>query len=169
MANNKIRKNGSADIVGWRLDLVRHHLMWKGAQYLSAKQELFALIAKATLAIEPIKVVIHTDITTYQDFYSKWLHQEGVHESSLKGLIDFAIYLTKEPYEYTPVLDENRVPEGPENYRQIFLSEWLDSVDSSIDKLLTDTPNLAPEHYPDWLYQHQQSQSDCIMAIWSPE
>lgn len=40
-------------IVGWRLDLARNHLYWGRGRYLSAKAELFALIAKVQSGVMP--------------------------------------------------------------------------------------------------------------------
>jgi len=139
---NKVQ---SSHVIGWRVDLVRHHLFWKGNQYLHAKLEFFTLLLKAQSLNLNIDVHIYTDPETMDRFYKRWLEEEGYDLSALMCI--HIIHLKQDCWE---------------------LEEWLSVTSKQIEvQWEKDLRCLDTEFPPDHIYKYIQGQDDSVLAIWS--
>lgn len=151
-------------VIGWRLDLVRNRLWWRGNDFLASKSELFALIAKACLVEQLLSVTIYTDRMTFDGYYLKWLEEEGVKPRFLRGVVDFCIVgVTRDCYRN--YLDDWDI--HPEDLKHDYLKPWLYAVNDEIKKVYQANPALYPDMPPDWLTVHQQRYYDGIVAVWA--
>jgi hypothetical protein len=147
--------------VGWRLDLARNHLYWGRGRYLSAKAELFALIAKVQSGVMPIEVCIYVDQPTWERYYKRWLDAEGISLDRVKEQLE--IRIVKVPFERTLELQsQSRVIQN-------YLEAWFAQVDELTQEVYSAREELyPPATLPDsFIQHHQQSQSDGLVGIWS--
>ncbi len=159
----------SDDMVkGWRLDLVRNQGLWKGSQYLEAKAEYFALLVKAVTREQLVDVTIYTDTTTYERYYICWLTEQGIDQSVVKPHVRFCLLecSDKRRDEFAD-LEERYVDILSPLEKQARLAQWLEAANEAVSKAVEgDKRSLGQELCPDYLESHQQSQSDCIVAIY---
>lgn len=169
---------GSSHIIGWRLDLVRLRSFWQGAEHLKAKLELFTLLAKSQHLTPAVDVCIVTDSDTWQRCYKQWLQEEGLLQDNKSDLNDGeAINRATLPERFKfCILDIDQslhsfeseslsVSQKKTRYRDA----WLKSAEEFIAQQCDADDRLAPEFPPDYLFMHQQTESDSIAAIWSDE
>ncbi|WP_207063400.1 hypothetical protein [Motiliproteus sp. SC1-56] len=147
-----------SEIVGWRLDLVRNRLQWRGGAYLAAKKELFALIAKARYADIPVQVCLYTDLATWERHYQVWLLDEGIVLEKLGEA--FQVQIIESCLSVGRLADPCSAGSG-------YLKQWLALAEETIDKVYDAHPEFYPDWQPDWVDRHQLSPYDGIVAIWS--
>jgi hypothetical protein len=147
----------NTQIIGWRLDLVRHARFWKGASFIAAKAELFSLISTITIGSDPVYVCIYTDRHSYERYYKPWLLQAGLFES-IVDTIHFSII------EISPFLDRRAITKNQAYEWQ--LDEWIQSVEKHIESNVLSNLSLYPDHYPDYMFNYQQSEVDSILGVW---
>ncbi len=163
----------NSEIVGWRLDLVCHHLLWKGSQFLAAKAEFFALLAKTLSVSPPVTVRIYTDIWTYDRHYRKWLEEEGITKPFANDGLSFLI-VRGESFDSPQALKKLEEilseEQASDFFQEIMKKDYFDSflvnVNSAMSEQIDTQTELYPDKPPEWLDMHQQSMDDSILAIW---
>uniref|UniRef100_UPI004047F9A2 hypothetical protein n=1 Tax=Roseivirga sp. TaxID=1964215 RepID=UPI004047F9A2 len=169
-------KKDNNQIIGWRLDLVRLRSFWKGAEHLKAKLELFTLLAKSQFVLPAVEVCIVTDSDTWERCYKPWLQEEGLLQEEPSGLSDDGgIHgdTLPERFEIRILdIDQSLFSVGPESLlvserKAQYRNAWLRSAEAFIVQQCDADDRLAPDFPPDYLFIHQQTQSDSIAAIWS--
>ncbi|MCT7358631.1 hypothetical protein [Thalassolituus pacificus] len=165
-------------VIGWRLDLVRLRSFWQGAEHLKAKLELFTLLAKSQHLTPAVDVCIVTDSDTWERCYKLWLQEEGLLQEEPSGLNDgeatsrdalperFEIRILDIDQSLHSFESESlSVSQKKARYRDT----WLKSAEKFIAQQCDADDRLAFEFPPDYLFMHQQTESDSIAAIWSDE
>ncbi|WP_062264295.1 hypothetical protein [Endozoicomonas arenosclerae] len=158
-----------SSIVGWQLDLIRHQDNWKGSQFLAAKTELFALIAKVLCRSEPVTVCLYTDSVTFQLYYQKWLKEEGVDLSRLQGKIVFNVFELGELSQGINLPEHLKAGDQAklDKLKQAYLDLFNRAIQANIEKTVDCPPEYYPERPPEWLAMHQQTSDDHIVGVWS--
>lgn len=143
-------------VIGWRLELVRNCRHWRGGAYSGVRAELFLLLLKAVYGKQPIRVSIYTDEVTLTRFYMRWIDEAGIDTSRLAGVIEF--HVVKSP----DVVGSESAGLSEDEY----LRRWEDAASEAVDANLEGIESLYHDQPPDWIYVHQQTQDDCIVAVW---
>ena len=154
----------SERVIGWRLDLVRNQNEWKGAAYAYAKSEFFSLITKATYGSLPIMVSIYMDGYTLDKFYRRWLEDAGVDENRISGVVNFIVFDV--PNVVENIIDRPLDSIEMQMVRDRFELRWIEGVEKIIDEKLEGIDGLYSDAPPYWVCEHQQTQSDSIIAVW---
>lgn len=154
-------ENSSVKITGWRLDLVRLRPWWKGAEHLKAKLELFTLLAKSQMTTLSVEVCIVTDTDTFERCYQRWLQEEGLDSESLPERFNLIIIDLDRR-----LLDFQAQDLSPVEIKKDNLTKWLIQAEEIIGQQWDADDRLFPDFPPDFLIQHQQTESDSILAIW---
>ncbi|PHS64301.1 MAG: hypothetical protein COB09_07945 [Thalassobium sp.] len=163
-------------VIGWRLDLVRLRSFWQGAEHLKAKLELFTLLAKSQLVLPTVEVCIVTDSDTWERCYKQWLQEEGLLQGEQSDLNDgeainratlperFEIRLLDiDQSLHSFELESLSVSQKKARYREA----WLKSAAKFIAQQCDADDRLAFEFPPNYLFMHQQSQYDSVLALYA--
>lgn len=151
---------------GWRLDLYRNKLEWRGNQFLVAKSEFYELLAKTNQALAPVHVNVYADMDTFLT-YERWLNDAGLtFNESFKFCV---VHIQKERYveiawketqdgEYTLFTEKELLR----------TKEYLTDLMMSCERCINENQKnirLVEDEVPDWLECHQKYKIDSIKLI----
>ncbi|MEQ3645335.1 hypothetical protein [Alteromonas sp.] len=151
---------------GWRLDLYRNRLEWRGNQFLVAKSEFYELLAKTNHALSPVHVNVYADLDTCL-IYERWLNDAGLISS--ESFKFFVVHIQKEKY-FELALKETQDGEYTlfEEKEVLKTQEYLTDLMTACRRCISENQkgiSFVKNEIPDWLECHQKYKIDSIKLI----
>lgn len=160
-----------ADIAptAWHMHLLRNMSDCRGSRLQLAKSELYALMLKAAHASPDVAVTIWTNSYSAERYFQPWLDELGVTKLPVRFKIQIfetglpinrlqrkSLVLQDECEDIKFLIEKK----GMDDLNEI----WAQEVSKKIYQYLDSIEDLASDTLPAWLYVHQQTQDDVIVA-----
>jgi len=151
------------EIAGWRLDLVRNCLWWRGGTHLKVREEFYSLLA--LVQVNNVYGIIYTDSRTFDRFYRVWL--EEINSSTEdNSRLRFKILDVCDKHYFLSELTDPELEEFLPPDIDRYMDDWLASVVSIINECLGKYDELYPDRPPEYLERYMINQDDSAMGVW---